>query len=447
MKTATIFSQACGLVIIFCLVTGLCLAPQQTRAQENSSPITTESYSREELAQMLAPIALYPDALLSQVLMAATYPIEVIEADRWVKQHPGLTDDALDAKLLNQEWDPSVKAICHFPSILAQMSERIAETTNLGNAFLAQESEMMDVIQQLRASAYNAGNLNSNSEQKVIVEQETIVIEPADPEIIYVPYYDPYYIYGSWWYPAYPPYYWVPPGVSIGIGISFWPGVYFGFTFVDWAYFDWHRHYIYINAHKRPRFVSHYHWPDRSDLWHHSPSHRRGVAYRDKFTAVKYGQAARRPSGFRRDVRGFPESWDNERSRTLTNQDENKTKRINSDHYRQEQQKVETRTVEQKQPDRTQQKRQPINIDRQKSGQQVHETRKPDQQQRNQQSRSEKPSPTRAEEKPQDQDKGIIFNRIEEGNRERQSSERGRSSRGGGNEPYDPIRKNWRTKP
>lgn len=447
MKTATIVSQACGLVILACLVTGLCLAPQQTRAQENSASMTSEWYSREELAQMLAPIALYPDALLSQVLMAATYPIEVIEADRWVKQHPGLTGDALDTGLLDQEWDPSVKAICHFPSILARMSERIAETTNLGNAFLAQESEMMEVIQQLRASAYNAGNLNSNSEQNVIVEQETIIIEPADPEIIYVPYYDPYYVYGSWWYPAYPPYYWGPPGTGIGIGISFWPGVYFGFTFADWAYFDWHRHYIYINAHKRPRFVSHRHWTARSGLWQHSPRHRRGVAYRDRSTAVKYGQAPRRPSGFRRDVRGFPESWNNDRSRTLTNQENNKTNRINIDRYRQEQQRVDTRTMERQQPDRTQQKRLPVNIDRQKSGQQVRETRKPDQQQRNLPSRPAKPSSPRVQEKAQNQDKGIIFNRIEDGIRERRSSERGRMSRGGKNEPYDPVRKNWRTKP
>jgi len=250
MKLATIIHLALGLLII-----SFFSLPPQSLAQDSDYLEPSEKYSREELTQMLAPIALYPDALLSQVLMASTYPIEVIEAERWVKSNPKLKGEALDAALLEKDWDPSVKAICHFPSILALMSERITETTNLGNVFLAQEAEVMDMVQELRAKAYAQGNLTTTTEQKVIVEKKTIVIEPTDPRVIYVPYYDPFYIYGPWWYPAYPPYYWRPPGVSIGIGISYRPGVYFGFAFGTWSYFDWHHHYIFIDVHKRPRYI------------------------------------------------------------------------------------------------------------------------------------------------------------------------------------------------
>lgn len=207
MKAATIFHLTLGLLIIFFFS-----LPPQSLAQDSSYLEPSAKYREEELAQMLAPIALYPDALLSQVLMASTYPLEVIEADRWVRRNPELKDKSLEAALLSEAWDPSVKALCHFPSILALMSERITETTNLGNAFLAQEAEVMDMVQELRAKANAQGNLTTTSEQKVIVEKETIIIEPADPRVIYVPYYDPFYIYGSWWYPAYPPYYWGPPG-------------------------------------------------------------------------------------------------------------------------------------------------------------------------------------------------------------------------------------------
>jgi hypothetical protein len=301
MKAATIFHLALGLMITLSFS-----LPQQSLAQDSDYVEPSEKYSREELAQMLAPIALYPDALLSQVLMASTYPIEVIEADRWVKRNGRLRGEALDTALLDKDWDPSVKAMCHFPSILALMSERITETTNLGNAFLAQEAEVMDMVQELRAKAYAQGNLTTTSQQKVIAEKGTIIIEPADPRVIYVPYYDPFYIYGPWWYPAYPPYYWAPPGVSVGIGISYWPGFYFGFVFGTWSYFDWPHHYIFIDFHKRPRYVRHDRWISKPGPWHHNPTHRRGVAYRDKPTARRYGQYPYRSRHFDRDTRGFP---------------------------------------------------------------------------------------------------------------------------------------------
>lgn len=276
-------------IIVSFTVFGI-VSPQQAFAQDGAFPELYEQYSQAELAQMLAPIALYPDTLLSQVLMASTYPIEVIEADRWIARRPELKGERLDDALLNKDWDPSVKAICHFPSILALMSERISETTNIGNAFLAQEGEVMDMVQELRARAYAQGNLYTSARQNVVVDREIIIIEPSDPHVIYAPYYDPFAIYGTWWYPAYPPYIWHPHGTSYVTGFSYWPGINFGFTFTNWSYFDWHRHHVHIDVHKRPRYVRHDRWTHVDSRWNHSPTHRRGFAYRDKATAWKFDQ-------------------------------------------------------------------------------------------------------------------------------------------------------------
>jgi hypothetical protein len=290
----------------FLLILGL--QPQPARAleaTESDYADTYEPFSEAELAQMLAPIALYPDSLLAQVLMASTYPIEVIEADRWINHNRDLTGDTLDVALLERDWDPSVKALCHFPSVLALMSERIGETTDIGNAFLAQEIEVTAMIQRLRAEAHTRGNLATTSQQTVVVQNDTVLIVPADPTVIYVPYYDPHYVYGPWWYPAYPPFYWGPVGVDLGFRLSYWPGVHFGFSFGSWSYFDWHRHTIHIDVHRRPRFVRHDRWFVRSDRWQHAPHHRRGVSYRNPQTARKYGQTAAHFSGTRSEGRRF----------------------------------------------------------------------------------------------------------------------------------------------
>jgi hypothetical protein len=303
MKTASIFkAMTTGLLIILLLA-----LPAPGQSQENGEEAASEAFTNEQLAQMLAPIALYPDALLSQVLMASTYPLEVIEADRWVKKHEQLKGDSLDDSLQDKNWDPSVKSLCHFPSVLSLMSEKITETTSLGNAFLAQENEVMDVIQKLRAEAYKQGNLTSTSEQKVTKKEETIIIEPAYPNVVYVPYYNPLYVYGTWWYPAYPPYYWGPFPVVVGAGISFWPGPFVNFSLVSWSYFDWPHHSIYINIHERPRYFRHHEWNAMPGPWYHSPKHRRGVAYYNKLTARKYGKSPARTGTFGRDIRGFPE--------------------------------------------------------------------------------------------------------------------------------------------
>ncbi len=309
MKTAKISYPDLRLFLIIFQVCflALILSPQRVQAQDNTNLEAAAQYNQEELAQMLAPVALYPDTLLSQILMASTYPIEIIEADRWVRGNRGFKGERLDDKLLDKDWDPSVKALCHFPAILALLSERISETTALGNAFLAQEAEVLDMIQRLREEAYAQGNLTTTSEQRVLVDAGKIVIQPADPRVVYVPYYDPYFVYGPrWWSPAYPPYYWGPAEVEIGAGIFFWPGISFGIYVQRWSYFDWFHHYIYIDVHKRPRFVRHDRWVARPGPWSHLPSHRRGVTYRDRETARKYGQEPP-PRTYQRDSRDFPE--------------------------------------------------------------------------------------------------------------------------------------------
>lgn len=468
MKATTLSHLVLGLLIVPLFLSSLILAPRQVRAQDSAYPAPSEAYSREELAQMLAPIALYPDALLSQILMASTYPIEVIEADRWFSDRPGLKGDALDQALLDRDWDPSVKAMCHFPSILALMSERISETTAIGNAFLAQEAEVMNVVQELRAKAYAQGNLVSDSRQQVIVEKETIIIEPADPRVIYVPYYDPFYVYGPWWYPAYPPWYWGPPGVTLGVGISYWPGFYFSFAFGTWSYFDWPRHYIFINVHKRPRFVRHNRWFTSPGRWHHAPHHRRGVAYRDKSTASKYGQYPHRSRDFRRDTRGFPEGRSLDRTRNRSTEGRTWKERRRDlgsavDHSRQTPQRTERdRQVQRRQTrsqmdrtrqrgttlDRNRQVRQRVERDRQGRERRVRDqvVRERQERTRVERERRQQPraggvrqAPRRSEQADRvrqrvERERRVrdnVFNRVDNGWKERRSSLRGQTSRQG----------------
>lgn len=301
MKAFRIFNRSVSLLIIVLLA-----MPLPGLAQSGGGAAPSASFTKEQLAQMLAPIALYPDALLSQILMASTYPLEVVEAERWVRKNGNLRGDELDEALKDKEWDPGVKSLCHFPSILGAMSEKIAQTTKLGDAFLAQQDDVMDMVQELRAKAQAEGNLESTKEQKVVIEKETIIIESASPEVIYVPSYNPFCAYGPWWYPAYPPYYWWPGPVICGPGLSFWPGIFVGISIGSWCYFDWHGHYIYTDWNKAYKF--HHRRGDRDgrDRWQHDVEHRRGVAYRDRATAQKFGQAPERSLESRRDVRGFP---------------------------------------------------------------------------------------------------------------------------------------------
>jgi hypothetical protein len=263
-----------------------------------SVPATAQQatvYSQAELDQMLAPIALYPDTVLSHVLIAATYPLEIVQAARWSRNNPGITGQAAVDMVENQNWDPSVKALVAFPELLARMDQDINWTQNLGDAFLAQEGEVTDTIQYLRNEAYNNGQLKSNQQVNVVRETRYIYIEPAQPQVVYVPYYDPRIIYGGWRYPAYPPVYWHhPPGWSVSLGFYwgvgfniqtsfffssfYWPSRHV--VVVDHHYHNYYPYYGYRkgHGHYRPGYhMSHY---DGAKRWKHDYGHRRGVSYR-----------------------------------------------------------------------------------------------------------------------------------------------------------------------
>ena len=290
------------------IVFTLLVMPAGIMAQEAGDSDQEYKFSKEELTQMLAPIALYPDALTAQILMASTYPLEVVEAERWRSQNSQLQGNDLDEALQDMSWDPSVKSLCHFPDILKSMSDKLDQTRKLGDAFLEQEEEVMTTVQELRKKAMEQGNLNTTNEQKVLVEDKIVKIEPANPEVVYVPVYDPFYVYGPWWYPAYPPYYWYyPPGFYGGASISFSSGIFFGFDSFSWVWFDWPFFLVHIDVNRTRTF--HRHRGNREEIrrvWRHNPQHRQGVAYRDLRTSERFGARAPRvssPSSLER--RGF----------------------------------------------------------------------------------------------------------------------------------------------
>ena len=304
MRTVTIIMRGLAWIII-----GMLVMPAGIPAQDSAEPEQADRFNKEELTQMLAPIALYPDSLITQILMASTYPLEVVEAERWLRQNKNLKSDELDKALQEKTWDPSIKSLCHLPDVLIAMSDKLDQTRKLGDAFLSQENDVMDTIQELRLKAQEQGNLETNKEQQVIVEQDDIRIEPTNPEVVYVPVYNPLYVYGPWWYPAYPPYYWYyPPGFAITGGfISFGPGIFVGIGLFSWSWFDWHAHHIFIDFHKTRRFHRDH---DRRDfgrhVWRHEPVHRRGVAYRDRRTSERFGSRRSWVSPESRETRGYP---------------------------------------------------------------------------------------------------------------------------------------------
>ena len=258
-------------------------------------------FRQEELDQLLAPIALYPDALLAQILMGSTYPLEVVQAARWVKAYPNVSGPQLEEAMQQQPWDPSVKSLTAFPQVLAMMDGNLEWTQRLGEAFLAQQPDVMATVQTLRAKAQAAGYLQSTPQQTVIAEPQVIRIEPVTPQIVYVPVYNPTVVYGPWWYPAYPPYYWYPPGYVVGASVfSFGIGLAVGA--VLWGGFDWHRHHVTIvNVHNYNTF-------NRTRItdgaWRHDVVHRRGVPYHDPGVRQRFGQGPLPGAGAREAFRG-----------------------------------------------------------------------------------------------------------------------------------------------
>jgi len=275
-------------------------------------------FKQEELDQLLAPIALYPDSLLAQILMASTYPLEVVQAGRWIKANQKLKGDALTAALEKENWDASVKSLVNFPQVLDLMNEKLDWTQKLGDAFLAQQKDVMATVQKLREKAEAQGNLKSSEQQKVIVEKETqtIVIEPANPQVVYVPTYNPTVVYGTWWYPSYPPYAYYPPGYAAGAALfSFGVGVAVGAAWgYAWGGCNWRGGDVDIDINRNTNINNNI---DRSKYqnkvttgqggrgeWKHDPEHRKGVSYRDQGTAQKFDRGASKDATSREAFRG-----------------------------------------------------------------------------------------------------------------------------------------------
>ncbi len=276
-----LFTRSLALALALLVAVPLLLAPAAVSAQGTASNKDI-SYSREELDQILAPIALYPDDLLSNVLVASTYPLEVVQAARWIEEpaNASLKGEALTKALADQDWDPSVKALTQFPDVLAMMSKQLDWTEKLGDAFLASQADVMDRIQFLRDKAEAAGHLKSNEHQTVTTRRSSgsdyIYIEPAAPDVVYVPVYEPD-VYGDWWYPDYPPYYWPADGAYVddyywGSGVSVFLPLW------GWATPRWHDHYIHVDVRRYNRFSRHR--KITSSRWRASAHHRRGVKYR-----------------------------------------------------------------------------------------------------------------------------------------------------------------------
>lgn len=282
------------------LVLLACSCMQIARAQETV-------FKDEELDQMLAPIALYPDSLLAQVLMASTYPADFQAAVAWSKAHPDDKGDAAITKVDGQEWDPSVKSLVAFPQVLAMMGSKPENVQRLGDAFLADPARVMDRAQVLRKKAQNAGNLSSNEQQKISTtienSKQVIIIEPAQPQTVYVPVYQPTVVYGTWGYPSYPPYYYPPPPYYYPPSGAFVAGVFWGAAIVGvsnglWGHTNWGGGNVNININKFNNVNVNHKISNNDFNFRHNPERRGDVPYRDGKSREQFG-AKQRDAGAR----------------------------------------------------------------------------------------------------------------------------------------------------
>jgi hypothetical protein len=265
------------------------------KAETSAPPAAAETLSifkAEQLDQLLAPIALFPDALLAQILMAATYPLEIVKADRWLQDpaHAYLQGDQLAAALEAEAWDPSVKSLMPFPRILRMMDRELDWTEQLGNTVAAQQADVMDAIQRLRHQAAAAGTLWSNAEQQVTTERQGIVVEPANPEFIYPPVYSPA-VYGPWPYSDYPPLDISPDDYGVGFPVPFGIGFGVGFAVVQplwhWCAFDWAQRRIKLDAEKF-NTLNHHRAGVGTDTWQRDLGHRPGTLYNDLASRTRF---------------------------------------------------------------------------------------------------------------------------------------------------------------
>jgi len=301
------------LAVAIVVVMPVIAAAQGTQPSQSSPPKTSpppqtdeELLKPEQLDALVAPIALYPDALLANMLAASTYPLEVVEADRWASEHKKLKGDQLKAEVDKQSWDDSVKALAGTPTVLSMMSEKLDWTRSLGDAVLAQQPDVMDAIQRLRARAQANNKLSSTKEQKVSVQQQeskqVIVIEPTDPDTMYVPYYEPSVVYGEWPYAEYPPYYFgYPSYIGAGVvaaGLAFGAG----YAIRRWGNYwgggvNWGNNNFFINRSNTINNVG--------NNWQHNPAHRQGVRYNNAGVQQRFGNNNLRAGNANRmDYRG-----------------------------------------------------------------------------------------------------------------------------------------------
>ena len=272
------------------------------------APSRDRSLSAQELEALVAPIALYPDSLLSIVVMASTYPLEIVQADRWIKANTKLKGDELQSAIDKQAWDDSVKSLAAAPDVLSMMSTNLEWTLKLGDAVLAQQADVMDAIQRLRLKAEANNKLPTTKQQRVTKTEQQgrqiIAIEQTDPETLYVPYYDPGVVYGAWPYASYPPYYFGYPGYIAGGVIAAGLAFGAGWGLARWASggnywgggFNWNGNNININ---RPRVN-----PLAGGNWQHRPEHRHGVRYGNSNVRDKFGNNIRGGVQDRMDFRG-----------------------------------------------------------------------------------------------------------------------------------------------
>ncbi|PYS50685.1 MAG: DUF3300 domain-containing protein [Acidobacteria bacterium] len=290
MKSRRILAAMCVLLLAQSPLMLYAQLPQPENQQSADPEQPIQLLSPNQLEDLVAPIAIYPDPLVSQILVATTYPLEVVEAYQWLQRNPGLTGPALTQAAEAQNWDPSVQALVMFPDIMQRLNEDIAWITNLGNAFLAQPADVMNAIQRMRLKAQQAGKLVSTPQQQVITTleagQNVVAITPTNPEVIYVPVYDPVWIWGPAVYYPYPRWYFAPHPhvVFFGAGIrivDFLGGGWGGWSSWGW-YPGWATRSVIINN----SFLHRYNFNSRhittltgTTTWSHDAFHRHGVPY------------------------------------------------------------------------------------------------------------------------------------------------------------------------
>ncbi len=299
MERISVLAGAVALVVMSAAGQQVQVPPPMPGPNYGTNQAPAQMLPPQQLDNLVAPIALYPDPLLSQVLAASTYPVELMEAQQWSLGNQNLSGQQLMDAVRQQNWDPSVQALVTMPNVLSLLTQDIRWTTDLGNAFLAQQADVMSAVQRMRQRAQSNGQLRSNQQESVITQdqggQQAIEIEPANPQEVYVPAYDPYYVYGYGAYPPlyYPDGYWFEPGIDMGLYFGGWGG--WGFGGWGWGC-NWFGGGLFVNGGFFNRFGFREHgfaggFGGRT-AWAHDPGHRLGASYPNGSLNARYGAAS-----------------------------------------------------------------------------------------------------------------------------------------------------------